>query len=229
MDTIEIGNRILVLEVVHKPIKHTYIRIKAKNHLLITTSRQTKPDAIKQLIFKNQNKIIRMLDSLKDKPIFAIDKAMIFGVEYPILYREGIKSRVTLNPEELIVYGSRWDLQAKSIEKLYEKLVVDTAKSILEPLKTNLGTEWDLEGIMLKSQRMKTQLGSCIPSKRIIKLNSVLGRFDQKYLRMILIHELIHLKVSGHQANFYRLLLRYIPNYRMLRKELLEKLKTYEG
>jgi len=71
-------------------------------------------------------------------------------------------------------------------------------------------------------------LGNCNRIKRTIKLNSVLARYEMKYLEAILIHELVHLNVSGHQANFYRLLLKYVPNYRSIKRELVAILKQSE-
>ena len=63
---------------------------------------------------------------------------------------------------------------------------------------------------------------------QVIKLNSILARFDIKYLRAVLIHEIVHLKVKNHQKAFYDVLLKYEPNYRHIRKELTNILKLYQ-
>ena len=56
--------------------------------------------------------------------------------------------------------------------------------------------------------------------KRIVKLNTILARFNQAYTKIILIHELIHLKVHNHQNDFYHYIDKLIPNYRVYKSEL---------
>jgi predicted metal-dependent hydrolase len=75
---------------------------------------------------------------------------------------------------------------------------------------------------------MKTRLGSCNTPKRKINLNSILARFDIKYLRAVLIHEIVHLKVRNHQKKFYEELLRIEPDYYKLNKELRENIRRIE-
>jgi predicted metal-dependent hydrolase len=74
---------------------------------------------------------------------------------------------------------------------------------------------------------MKSRYGSCIPKKRIIKLNSILARFDEVYIKVILIHELIHLEEHNHQKGFYEYINSWIPNYRSYIKEINSLTRKY--
>jgi len=228
MNKVIIGNKEIVLEIVKKSIKHTYIRVKDKNHLLVSTSKRAADSDIVQLLEKNQYKILRMLESVENKPVYTYDQTSIFGVIYPIDKLVASRSKVILEDNRLIVYGLRFDLQIRALEKFYQNQVILAAVNMLPKLQTLMSHDIDFLNIQIKSQRMKSMLGNCNRVKRIIKLNSVLARYDMKYLEAILIHELIHLNVSGHQENFYRLLLKYVPDYRRLRRELVAMLKQSE-
>lgn len=228
MNKVLIGNKEVVLEIIKKPIKHTYIRVKDKNHLLVSTGKRASDADIVQMLEKNKHKVLRMLESVENKPVYTYDYANLFGVNYPIIKLDASRSKVMLENGCLKVFGPRSDLQIKALEKFYQRQVVLEAHIILERISPYLSREIDLKGIIIKSQRMKSMLGSCHRVKRIVKLNSLLARFDRKYLEAILTHELVHLNVSGHQAAFYRLLLKYVPEYRQLKKELVATMKQSE-
>ena len=66
---------------------------------------------------------------------------------------------------------------------------------------------------------MKTRWGTCT-SKAKITLNSELVKLDQIFIEYVIIHELCHLKVPTHGADFYRLLAEIIPDYKSIRKEM---------
>ncbi|BDR53925.1 hypothetical protein KIMH_00360 [Bombiscardovia apis] len=69
-------------------------------------------------------------------------------------------------------------------------------------------------------RRMTTRWGSCTPATRRIRLNLELAWLDPKFLEYVLVHELTHLRASGHGALFQSLMSSYLPQWRMLRKEL---------
>ncbi|MDD3112854.1 MAG: DUF45 domain-containing protein [Candidatus Izemoplasmatales bacterium] len=223
-DIILDGKKIQV-DIVHKPIKHAYIRIKDRNSIFVTAGLHFSEQALSDLIRRHQQKLIRMLNSIQAQPLYEANQTAIFGKLFQIEERESSKTTIVVDHDRVVIAGKRKDLRWKALERYYQQEVINAATDLLADMNESLGQEIRLSGIILKSQRMKTQLGSCMPAKRIIKLNSILGRFERRYLQAILIHELIHLQIRGHQEDFYRFLYRYLPNYHILRKELLAFLK----
>ncbi|MCI1634851.1 M48 family metallopeptidase [Bifidobacterium sp.] len=67
---------------------------------------------------------------------------------------------------------------------------------------------------------MTSRWGSCTPATRRIRLNLELARLDPKFLEYVLVHELTHLHVHGHGPEFQRHMNMYLPEWKMLRKEL---------
>ncbi|OQX93192.1 MAG: hypothetical protein B6I17_03805 [Tenericutes bacterium 4572_104] len=97
-------------------------------------------------------------------------------------------------------------------------------KYVLNQKKNNYNI---VDNVSYKTQLMKSRYGSCIPKKRIIKLNTLLARFKEKYLKTILIHELIHLEVHNHQEEFYYYMNKLVPQYKIIKKELQELTRKY--
>lgn len=67
---------------------------------------------------------------------------------------------------------------------------------------------------------MTSRWGSCTPATGRIRLNLQLGLMDPRFLEYVLVHEMTHLWASGHGAEFQRRMSRYLPNWRVLRRDL---------
>lgn len=67
---------------------------------------------------------------------------------------------------------------------------------------------------------MKTRWGSCNVRTAYITLNLQLVQYDVRALRYVMMHELTHLWVRGHNAQFYARMDRYFPDWREVKKVL---------
>ena len=76
----------------------------------------------------------------------------------------------------------------------------------------------------LRFREMRSRWGSCIPSKRVITINTRLALCPEECLEYILIHELCHFLQADHSAKFYAWMDHILPNWREVRKQL----RTYE-
>lgn len=69
-------------------------------------------------------------------------------------------------------------------------------------------------------KHMKTRWGTCnIPAKRIW-LNSELAKKNPKCIEFVLVHELVHLFERYHNAHFYALMDRFLPDWRIYHTQL---------
>lgn len=62
-------------------------------------------------------------------------------------------------------------------------------------------------------QRMKTKWGSCNPHARTIRLNTELAKKPPQCLEYIVVHEMIHLLESRHNARFTSLISGFMPHW----------------
>jgi len=209
-----------------KKIKNTYLRVKPEGYILITTHAKISNATVLDFIRRNEKRIVKELDRLGKKQVVSLDKALIFGAVYPCHKNQASTTAFLADGEFVIPDLPEEKAEKKAIEAYYGNLIWQEAMRICITRGTALAEQFDLSGVHFKTQRMKSQFGSCQPQKRVIKLNTVLGRFDPKYLDAILLHEICHLRVPNHGPEFYRLLLEYVPEYRKIRRELNRMVKT---
>lgn len=227
MNKIILDNKILYYQVFYKKIKHIYLRVRPNKSIYITCPYRTSSSNIEKFILENKQKILKHISILEQKqPLYLKDEMAIFGVRYKIKYVLNQKKN-SYNIEENTVYISfkKEEFDNKYIEKIYSKILFNKIDDLLPSIKPLF--DFDVDNVSYKTQLMKSRYGSCIPKKRIIKLNTLLARFQEKYLKTILIHELIHLEVHNHQEKFYYYMNKLVPRYKLIKKELQELTRKY--
>lgn len=68
-------------------------------------------------------------------------------------------------------------------------------------------------------RNMKTLWGSCTFKTYRIRFNSKLFFMSDAFIEYVVVHEMCHLFIPNHSAEFYKMIAKYIPNYKMIRKE----------
>lgn len=221
MNNIVIDGKIVEYEIVYKRIKNLYLRVK-NNKIVITSPKTYSKKDIENFVLKHKSFVNKHLNQEKN-PLYDNKEFLLGGKPIEIINYSG----KTLKVEDNKCYLPD-SISDSSIEKFYKNFTISLAQELINNDLKVLMNEFDLTKIKLKSQLMTSRLGSCKTNESIIKLNSILARFDIKYLRAVLIHEIVHLKVKNHQKAFYDVLLKYEPNYRQIRKELTNILKLYQ-
>lgn len=69
-------------------------------------------------------------------------------------------------------------------------------------------------------RNMKSRWGSCQPSTGRICLNTRLALYPPECLEYVVVHELCHLRVSGHGPEFWALVEACLPGYKQVKKRL---------
>jgi len=212
MTKIRLGDKEIYYQVFYKKIKNMYLRI--KDDKLVITANKTHKNSIEDFIKKNETKILRVLDNQENRvPLYNKEVMLIFGFKYNIIYTiDNKKNRFNITESAIYIDFKSDDFDNQYVEKIYKKLLHNKMEKLIEE-DVMLKQYFDLTNISLKTQLMKSRFGSCIAKKKIIKLNSILARFNEDYTKTILIHEIIHLKVHNHQKEFYYYIDKLIPNY----------------
>ena len=221
MNKIKLGNNSFYYQVFYKNNKNMYLRIK-NDILVITCNKSISIKQIETFILKNETNILKKITMNTEKtPLYNENTMDIFGKAYHISSIYNSKKNDYSLSESNISINFRNDIfDEKYIEKIYKELTLKKINDYYNDVYKNISEYLNINHITFKTQLMKSRFGSCIPKKRIIKLNSILGRFNDKYIKIILIHELIHLQVHNHQKDFYKYINLWIPNYKQHIKEL---------
>lgn len=73
----------------------------------------------------------------------------------------------------------------------------------------------------------KNRLGTCFPAQNRIVLNLLLSAGSEQCIETVCMHELCHLKHSGHNKNFYTLLKKLQPDYKKYQQQAKEFYPLY--
>lgn len=144
----------------------------------------------------------------------------IWGQPYSLeLIHQHGRPKIELDNNRLLMYIRRGtELQKK--QALFEKWRNDLIRS----LTPRLVEKWEpILGVKIKGifyRKMKTHWGSCNYGKKTIRLNTELVKKSPKYLEYVIVHEMIHIIEPTHNRNFYRLLGKYYPEWKIIRKNM---------
>lgn len=122
--------------------------------------------------------------------------------------------------------GTNWQMRVTphaSNEKkaaLMEAAYRDLLLAHTAPLMAEWAARMNVQPQELKAQKMTSRWGSCHVSKGIIKLNSELARKPAPLLEYVLVHELVHLFERGHNARFYALMSKFLPDWQARKAQL---------
>ncbi|MFW5794792.1 MAG: M48 family metallopeptidase [Bacillota bacterium] len=220
MNKIILDNYLINYQVFFKNIKHMYLRIE-NGQINISCNKKTKIRTIEAFLRKKKDWI---LARIKAEPIvlYNKDKMYLWGDLYPVTIDINQRNHIDFNKKYFILNKEK--LNINQIEKFYKKLTIEKTKELLED--KIIINNFNIDDLIIKSQLMKTRLGSCNMNKNIIKLNSLLSRFSVKYLKMVFFHELVHLNINNHSKSFYRQLNKFYPNYKKDNEQLKKLLKN---
>lgn len=68
----------------------------------------------------------------------------------------------------------------------------------------------------VKVRTMKTRWGTNATHTKTLTFNTTLSQYHPDIIDAIVVHELVHYFIHGHQENFYQLVHHYCPNYAVL-------------
>ncbi len=194
--------------IVRKNNKNTYLRVK-DGQIIVSTNHLVSVREIKKILDQNQKFLLKALCiDWKEKQKERDTNLYIWGhiCEIKIGYSHNeIKDNVIYLKKET-------DL---------DKFLTDYMKKVfLEHLKRGYNRfEEDIPfPKLLRIRKMKTRWGVCNTKKKIITLNSELLHYDIRCLDYVIIHELSHLVYADHSWRFWKVVAKYCPNYKEIKK-----------
>lgn len=137
----------------------------------------------------------------------------IFGKVYKLRLEKSQNNRAYIKDENLFIKLKDVD----SIEERKKHLDSFLRKILREKTELVIGKyekEMELKVSGFTIRKMKTKWGSCNIDKKHININLDLVRHKIEALEYIVVHELCHLKESGHGKKFYELVKKYYPDYK---------------
>ena len=144
----------------------------------------------------------------------------VWGVphELELVEREG-NAKITVEGGRMTMRIRPHSPKAKKqeiLDRWRRRSLKEAASPLIEKWEVRMGVEVE----KLYVRKMKSHWGSCNCEKQTLRLNSELAGRSPEYLDYVIIHEMLHIIEKGHNRNFYRLLGKFIPEWKAIRKRL---------
>lgn len=219
----------LHLHISRKPIKRIYLTISLTDgKIKISAPIHCRDEIILCFVQQNKEKIYKAVEKAQSRLFPKIN--YLEGEKIP-LFGENIVLRVIEEPLKKPLVVLKED--AISLKIWYNSTFEEREKAIFEFYKANLNRlvlplieEWEnIWGVKISGytfRRQKTRWGSCNRRSRRISLNIELAKYPQRCIEYIVAHELLHINIPGHGADFKEALTARLPDWRLLNSRLKE-------
>lgn len=197
--------------------KKIYIRVK-DGIVKVSATKNITLKEVKELFAKHIDFIKEQLILTKKEDIIHVN-----GTPYKPRYFVSDKNKVMIIGDEIYLYSKEnslekykkilYDFYKKEVEKEVEKLISEAKKDFSEIAFPTISVRF-----------MKSMFGNYHKVKHHVKLSSILAKYDYKYIKFILYHELSHVVEFNHTKKFFAYYEAKYPNAISVRK-VFKKIK----
>ena len=217
----------IVVDVVFKDIKHVHpsvhpptgrVRISAPTRMGLDPIRVF---AISKLDWiKKQQRKLRAQERETPREYLDRESHYVWGQRYllKMIECDGAPS-IELRHDEMLL-RLRPAADSRYAKAVVEEWYRDQIKNAVPPLIAKWEPVMGVKVARFFVRHMKTRWGSCTPRKRSIRLNTELAKKRAELLEYVVVHEMAHLIVRGHNDRFKTIMEQHLPHWRMHRREL---------
>ena len=195
--------------IIKKNNKNTYIRLKDNNTIQVTTSYCTTKKSIIKLINDNSDYIRKVTKKINDKKNKENDFYYL-GKKYDVI----VVNTKQIEFDNDKVYVPSINNLEKYINKNMKEIFLERLDYWYDIFEENIPYP------NLKIRKMKTRWGVCNRKSITVTLNSELIKYNIRCLDYVIVHELSHFVHFDHSKDFWKLVSKYYPDYKSIRKEL---------
>lgn len=216
-----------------KDVKNINIRINRNGEIHVSAPKRVPLAEVQSFVQKKGDWIIRTLAEAEQANSAAPDGGLyngkslyLLGREYRLKLENAEKNRFSVTEKEIIFSTPFLDNEEK-IKKLYmgflKTIAAGVFDSVIERMIALTKGEFCTEKPEISIKNMRTRWGSCNTQTGKINLNLQLIKANEQCIEQVVLHEMIHLKVRGHGADFYERIEKYMPDWKE-RKSRLDKM-----
>lgn len=203
-------------EVVYKNIKNSYIQIK-DNRVIVKVPIKATRKYINELVSSKKDWIEKNLQQQKNK---SLNKNIIkvLGKAYTLQVIENKpRNKVYLKDNYIYfeVQENNNEIIQKLLDKFYKEIAKDEVYAAMEYIKSITG----LSPKEIRIKKLKSAWGIC-SSKQYISINQNLMAYSRHAIEYVCLHEVCHLKHMNHSKEFWKMVEKYMPDYKTAKLEL---------
>ena len=151
----------------------------------------------------------------------------VWGKQYFLQVEYSYKGNDLVLSGDKAILTVRKESSAQQRENFVNEWYRQQLKNAIEKYLPKWETITGLHCSSWQTKYMTTRWGTCNTGTRKIWLNLQLAKKSYECLEYVILHELIHLKVRSHGAEFVSLMDYYLPFWREIRKQLNDSTMDY--
>ena len=151
------------------------------------------------------------------------DTIYVWGKQYQLQVVYANKKNTMVLGEKTAILTVREDSTAEQREKFVTEWYRSILKSEIETLLAKWETVTGLHADSWQIKKMKTKWGTCNVRTRKLWFSLQLAKLKTECLDYVVLHELLHLEVPNHGADYAAMLDYYMPNWRVIHQQLNAK------
>ena len=217
-------SKTLNYELVRAKIKNMYILIR-NGKVIVKVPKAISDNRIRNFINSKEEWINKKLKefekkSFKEKSYVSGEVFKVLGNDYTlnIEYGDFEKASVNLNNGYINICVSE-NCETVKIKELIEKMYYKIALMIVDKSVNMWKNILKIAPDVVVIKKLKTAWGKC-NSKGKITINPDLMKYDQRVVDYVVLHEFCHLRYMNHAKDFWNMVSKYMPDYKLLRNEL---------
>ncbi|MBU2602971.1 MAG: M48 family metallopeptidase [Actinobacteria bacterium] len=217
----------IVVDVVLKDIKNVHLSVyPPTGRVRVSAPRRMSMETIRVFAISRLGWIRRQQKKLRDQdresPREYVDREShyVWGRRYLLkVVEENAAPRVQTKHGTLLLRvrpGADRETREAVVAAWYRQILKAAVAPLIEAWEPRL--QVTVAGFFVR--QMKTKWGSCNPTARTIRLNTELAKKPQECLEYVVVHEMVHLLESTHNARFLTEMDRFMPTWRDTRDML---------
>ena len=214
------------IQVIKKNIKNMHLSVKPPlGKVVISAPLLITKQSIESFARSNLGWIIRQKDKFANQPrmtdrqYISGETYYIWGKQYYLVFHDSSRNYLRQEGDKLILgmRDSSTSLQRQNfVREEFRKIVIKQLDRLVP--------KWEgitqLHSNSYKTKYMTTLWGTCNAKAKRIWINLQMVEKPLECLEYIILHELVHLKISNHGADFVEMMNKYMPDWKD-RKNLL--------
>ncbi len=229
MSKVKYGNKSIEFEIERKKaLKNTYINVNTDG-VLVKTNDNTTTEEINKMIESKSAWISKKLNIFKrvaiNKDISTGSRLYYMGKSYYVdMVIDETTNTIAINfthSKFHIITPPKYSISElhNAIESFYRQKAIEK----IIPLTNRWAKEMEVSPEHISFRYSKNRWGSCSSTNRI-SYNYHLIKLSSSLIEYVVIHELAHIVYQNHSKDFWGLVYRYLPDYKV--KE--EKIRVFE-
>lgn len=229
MESVEVNGRRIEYSLIRKNVKNINLRVKRDGSVVVSAGSAVPKSIINKFVFDNADRILSGIEKSKVKnSVLSFEEGSaitLLGKPYKLVLRKGAEKSYFIGEVDIVFYVNDVNDTTEK-QYVYDMLLKKTAYVVFPRLIEECYLQFEKickDVPSLKIKDLKSQWGNCYHKRNLITLNLRLAVYDLNVIRSVVYHEYCHFVYQNHSKDFYNLLSKVCPYWKVYDKVLKNK------